>query len=87
MDGFWEFVDSTRARRRTRTAPASCSWSPSSETDAQAEEDYAEHIKYFYDKCLHIPPNYLGAARPPGLPEPGEHGIRTGIRGTRGARR
>ena len=55
---------------RIRIAPASCSSSRSAETDAQAEKDYAEHIKYFYAKCLHIPSNYLGRARTPGLPQP-----------------
>ncbi len=31
-----------------------------SETDEQAEKDYARHVEYFYHKCLHIPPNWLG---------------------------
>lgn len=26
-----------------------------SETDAKAEEEYTEHIKYFYDKCMFVP--------------------------------
>ena len=34
-----------------------------SESDAQAEADYYEHAKYFYDNCLHI---YEGFADPPG---------------------
>ena len=29
-----------------------------SETDAQAEKDYYKHIRYFYDKSLHILPEY-----------------------------
>jgi len=28
------------------------------ETDAQAEKDYYPHIRYFYDKCMHILPEY-----------------------------
>ena len=32
-----------------------------SETDARAEEEYFEHIKYFYDKCLHVAPYYFMA--------------------------
>jgi hypothetical protein len=28
------------------------------ENDAKAEKDYYEHIRYFYDKCLHIPWEY-----------------------------
>ena len=31
-----------------------------SETDAQAEKDYARHVEYFYHKCLHLPPEWLG---------------------------
>ena len=30
-----------------------------SETDAQAEKDYYKHIRYFYDKSLHILPEYF----------------------------
>jgi alkanesulfonate monooxygenase SsuD/methylene tetrahydromethanopterin reductase-like flavin-dependent oxidoreductase (luciferase family) len=33
-----------------------------SETDAQAEKDYYKHIRYFYDKCLHILPEYFPVA-------------------------
>jgi alkanesulfonate monooxygenase SsuD/methylene tetrahydromethanopterin reductase-like flavin-dependent oxidoreductase (luciferase family) len=31
-----------------------------SETDAQAEKDYAEHIEYFYHKGLHVPGEWIG---------------------------
>src|SRR5262249_19657565 len=31
-----------------------------SETDEQAEEEYAKHVEYFYHKCLHVPPEWLG---------------------------
>ena len=30
-----------------------------SETDARAEKEYAEHIKYFYDKSYFIPPYFM----------------------------
>jgi alkanesulfonate monooxygenase SsuD/methylene tetrahydromethanopterin reductase-like flavin-dependent oxidoreductase (luciferase family) len=33
------------------------------ETDAQAERDYAEHAEYFYNRCLHIAPQFVD---PPG---------------------
>jgi len=33
------------------------------ETDAQAKQDYAEAVDYFYDKCLHV---YEGFADAPG---------------------
>ena len=52
-----------RGSSTIRTARGSCSSSPSSETDAQAEADYARHVEYFYHKCLHVPPQW-GA--PPG---------------------
>ncbi len=32
-----------------------------SETDAQAERDYAEHAEYFYNRCLHIYPGFADA--------------------------
>jgi alkanesulfonate monooxygenase SsuD/methylene tetrahydromethanopterin reductase-like flavin-dependent oxidoreductase (luciferase family) len=32
-----------------------------SETDAKAEEEYSRHIRYFYNKCLHIAPEYFFA--------------------------
>jgi alkanesulfonate monooxygenase SsuD/methylene tetrahydromethanopterin reductase-like flavin-dependent oxidoreductase (luciferase family) len=31
-----------------------------SETDEQAERDYAKHVEYFYHKLLHIPPEWFG---------------------------
>ena len=33
-----------------------------SEYDVQAEKDYYKHIRYFYDKCLHILPEYFPVA-------------------------
>jgi alkanesulfonate monooxygenase SsuD/methylene tetrahydromethanopterin reductase-like flavin-dependent oxidoreductase (luciferase family) len=32
-----------------------------SETDEQAERDYAEHAEYFYNRCLHIYPGFADA--------------------------
>ncbi|HEV3329538.1 MAG TPA: LLM class flavin-dependent oxidoreductase [Bryobacteraceae bacterium] len=31
-----------------------------SETDEQAEKDYAKHVEYFYHKGLHVPPEWMG---------------------------
>jgi alkanesulfonate monooxygenase SsuD/methylene tetrahydromethanopterin reductase-like flavin-dependent oxidoreductase (luciferase family) len=31
-----------------------------SETDAQAEKDFAQHVEYFYHKGLHVPGEWLG---------------------------
>ena len=76
MDGFWEFVDTTGLDANPHRA-GFLQLVAVGDTDAQAERDYAEHIKYFYAKCLHIPPNYLG---PPGHQDfrSMEHGIRSG---------
>jgi len=62
MDGFWEFVD----KQGGDTNPYRAGFLQLvgvSETDAQAEEDYAEHALYFYNTCLHV---YPGFADPPG---------------------
>jgi len=40
-----------------------------SESEEQAEKDYAEHVEYFYDKCLHVWPGFADA--------PGYRTIRT----------
>jgi alkanesulfonate monooxygenase SsuD/methylene tetrahydromethanopterin reductase-like flavin-dependent oxidoreductase (luciferase family) len=61
MDGFWEF-----AAKKRDTNPYRAGFLQLvavSETDAQAEKDYYEHIRYFYDKSLHIAPEF---AAPPG---------------------
>jgi len=46
-----------------------------SETDAQAERDYAEHAEYFYNRCLHL---YPGFANPPGYQS--MRSVRAGLR-------
>ncbi len=63
MDGFWEFVD----KRGIDPNPYRAGFLQLvavSETDAKAEEEYYEHIRYFYDKCMHIAPEYMF---PPGF--------------------
>ena len=57
MDGFWEFVDKTGLDPNPYRA-GFLQLVAVSETDAQAEADYYRHIRYFYDKCLHILPEY-----------------------------
>jgi alkanesulfonate monooxygenase SsuD/methylene tetrahydromethanopterin reductase-like flavin-dependent oxidoreductase (luciferase family) len=62
MDRFWEFV----ADRGLDPNPFRAGFLQLvavSETDAQAEADYYEHVRYFYDKCMHIAPYYMA---PPG---------------------
>jgi alkanesulfonate monooxygenase SsuD/methylene tetrahydromethanopterin reductase-like flavin-dependent oxidoreductase (luciferase family) len=49
------------------------------ETDAQAEKDYAEHLEYFYNKCVHIGDEFADA---PGYRT--EATVRAGLRGQGG---
>lgn len=56
MGGFWDTVSRLGADDnpyRAGFAQQICV----SETDAQAEKDYLEHVTYFFKKCLHIPPS------------------------------
>ena len=52
-------------RTSRRTGPSFAQIICVADTDAQAEELYAEHILYFFNRCLHV---YPGFADPPGLP-------------------
>lgn len=53
MDGFWKFVDQSGLDANPyRTGFLQLV--VVSESDAKAEQEYYEHIRYFYDKCLHI---------------------------------
>jgi alkanesulfonate monooxygenase SsuD/methylene tetrahydromethanopterin reductase-like flavin-dependent oxidoreductase (luciferase family) len=76
MDGYWEFVDENDLEPNPFRA-GFLQLVAVGETDEQAERDYAEHIQYFYAKCLHIPPHYLG---PPGFQDYRslEHAVRSG---------
>jgi alkanesulfonate monooxygenase SsuD/methylene tetrahydromethanopterin reductase-like flavin-dependent oxidoreductase (luciferase family) len=54
MDGFWELVDAEGLDRnpyRAGFAQLVCV----ADTDAAAEKQFAKHIRYFFDKCLHVP--------------------------------
>ena len=56
MGGFWDTV----ARLGVDDNPYRAGFAQQicvSETDAQAEKDYLEHVTYFFNKCLHIPPS------------------------------
>ncbi|MGH7932215.1 MAG: LLM class flavin-dependent oxidoreductase [Candidatus Binataceae bacterium] len=57
MDGFWEFVDKSGLETNPYRA-GFLQLVVVSETDAKAEEEYYPHIRYFYDKCLHIPAEF-----------------------------
>ncbi|HEY2105202.1 MAG TPA: LLM class flavin-dependent oxidoreductase [Candidatus Binataceae bacterium] len=58
MDGFWEFVSKTGLEANPYRA-GFLQLVAVSETDAKAEQEYFPHIRYFYDKCLHIAPELL----------------------------
>ena len=60
MDGFWEFVDSRNLDNNPYRA-GFLQLVAVSESDAQAEKDYYEHIRYFYDKTQYIAPEFMMA--------------------------
>ena len=60
MSGFWETMDRMGIDQnpyRAGFAQQICV----SETDERAEEEYMEHVTYFFNKCLHIPPYFFEA--------------------------
>ena len=60
MKGYWEAVD--RAGRDPNPYRAGyLQVIGVSETDAQAEKDYAEAVSYFYHRCLHVPDHWAAA--------------------------
>jgi alkanesulfonate monooxygenase SsuD/methylene tetrahydromethanopterin reductase-like flavin-dependent oxidoreductase (luciferase family) len=62
MDGFWEFVHKGGHDNNPHRA-GFLQLVAVSETDAAAERDYYKHVRYFYDKCLHVAPEFT---MPPG---------------------
>src|SRR5438128_188855 len=62
LDGYWERV----AKRGKDESPYRAAFAQIicvADTDAQAEELYAEHCLYFFNRCLHVFPPF---ADPPG---------------------
>ena len=62
MDGYWERV----AERGKDDSPYRAAFAQIiavADTDAEAEGLYAEHILYFFNRCLHVSPAF---ADPPG---------------------
>ncbi|HWP47405.1 MAG TPA: LLM class flavin-dependent oxidoreductase [Candidatus Limnocylindrales bacterium] len=57
MDGFWEFVE-VRGLEPNPYRAGFLQLVVVSETDARAEAEYFPHIRYFYNKCLHIAPEF-----------------------------
>ena len=77
MKGFWDFAAEYGLKDNPYRA-GFLQLVAVSDTDEHAEPEYAEHINYFYKKCLHIPPHYFG---PPGHQDYRslEKGIRSGF--------
>jgi alkanesulfonate monooxygenase SsuD/methylene tetrahydromethanopterin reductase-like flavin-dependent oxidoreductase (luciferase family) len=76
MDGFWEFADREGLDRnpyRAGFAQLVCV----ADTDAAAEKLFSKHIRYFFDKCMHVPMPWWGL---PGHQDYASlaNGIRTG---------
>ncbi len=60
MDGYWERV----AQRGKDDSPYRAAFAQVicvAESDRQAEELYAEHVDYFYNRCLHVYPGFSEA--------------------------
>jgi alkanesulfonate monooxygenase SsuD/methylene tetrahydromethanopterin reductase-like flavin-dependent oxidoreductase (luciferase family) len=60
LDGFWKRV----AERGADESPYRAGFAQIicvGETDQEAEELYAEHILYFYNRCLHVYPGFADA--------------------------
>jgi alkanesulfonate monooxygenase SsuD/methylene tetrahydromethanopterin reductase-like flavin-dependent oxidoreductase (luciferase family) len=66
MDGFWETAEGLGADRNPYRA-GFLQFVAVADSDAQAEEMYAEHAIYFYNRCLNLFP---GFANPPGYTSP-----------------
>ncbi len=62
LDGFWERV----AAKGKDASPYRAAFAQIicvADTDREAEELYSEHVRYFFNRCLHV---YPGFADPPG---------------------
>ena len=60
MDGYWERV----AQRGKDLSPGRAAFAQTicvADNDAEAEELYAEHVLYFYNRCLHVYPGFADA--------------------------
>jgi alkanesulfonate monooxygenase SsuD/methylene tetrahydromethanopterin reductase-like flavin-dependent oxidoreductase (luciferase family) len=60
MDGYWERVAKAgkdESPYRGGFAQVICV----ADTDAEAEKLYAEHVHYFYNRCLHVYPGFADA--------------------------
>ena len=60
LDGYWEVCDKLGVDRNPYRA-GFLQLVVVADTDAEAEREYLPHIRYFYDKCLHVYPAFADA--------------------------
>ncbi len=60
MKGYWDEVE-RQGKEPNPYRAGFLQFVAVSETDAQAEKDYAEHAEYFYNRCLHVYPGFADA--------------------------
>jgi alkanesulfonate monooxygenase SsuD/methylene tetrahydromethanopterin reductase-like flavin-dependent oxidoreductase (luciferase family) len=58
MDGFWQFIDE-RGIEPNPFRAGFLQLVAVAESDAKAEQLYEKHMQYFYNKSLHIPPEFF----------------------------
>ncbi|MEX2158409.1 MAG: LLM class flavin-dependent oxidoreductase [Dehalococcoidia bacterium] len=60
MKGYWDEIE-RQGKEPNPYRAGFLQFVAVSETDEQAEKDYAEHAEYFYNRCLHVYPGYADA--------------------------
>ena len=60
MQGYWDEVE-RQGKEANPYRAGFLQFIAVSETDEQAEKDYAEHAEYFYNRCLHVYPGFADA--------------------------
>ena len=60
MEGYWNEVE-RQGKEKNPFRAGFLQFIAVSESDEQAEKDYAEHAEYFYNRCLHVYPGFADA--------------------------
>jgi alkanesulfonate monooxygenase SsuD/methylene tetrahydromethanopterin reductase-like flavin-dependent oxidoreductase (luciferase family) len=60
MKGYWDEIE-RQGKEPNPYRAGFLQFVAVSESDAQAEKDYAEHAEYFYNRCLHVYPGFADA--------------------------
>jgi len=61
MEGYWKRVEEKKAPDNSPYRAGFAQTICVAETDAEAEKLYAEHVHYFYNRCLHVYPGFADA--------------------------